>query len=168
LLRLCPRTPISGGKPLKKRRNGLGANRISAVLRMAATSLERSKTALGASFHRIARHKGGAVAVFASARQELAARQGQFSRLTRSFNGLGLPALSVPCGFSRDGLPLALQIVGRPFDERIRAVRGPRVRTGGGVVQPSGADEVTIARRPVGPAAASPGPRGSSGGAKEP
>jgi transposase len=68
-LRLCPRTPISGGKPLKKRRNGLGANRISAVLRMAALSLERSKTALGASFRRIARHKGGAVAVFATARQ---------------------------------------------------------------------------------------------------
>lgn len=68
-LRLCPRTPISGGKPLKKRRNGLGANRIAGVLRMAATSLQRSKTALGASFRRIARHKGGAVAVFATARR---------------------------------------------------------------------------------------------------
>jgi transposase len=67
-LRLCPRTPISGGKPLKKRRNGLGANRIAGVLRMAATSLQRSKTALGASFRRIARRKGGAVAVFATAR----------------------------------------------------------------------------------------------------
>src|SRR3546814_1703724 len=32
-------------------------------------SLQRSKTALGASFRRIARHKGGAVAVFATARQ---------------------------------------------------------------------------------------------------
>ena len=68
-LRLCPRTPISGGKPLKKRRNGLGANRISGALRMAATSLQRSKSALGASFRRVARHKGGAVAVFATARQ---------------------------------------------------------------------------------------------------
>jgi transposase len=68
-LRLCPRTPISGGKPIKKRRNGLGANRISGVLRMAATSLQRSKSALGASFRRIARHKGAAVAVFATARQ---------------------------------------------------------------------------------------------------
>ena len=68
-LRLCPRTPISGGKPLKKRRNGLGANRIAGVLRMAATSLQRSKTALGAAFRRIARHKGGAIAVFAIARQ---------------------------------------------------------------------------------------------------
>jgi transposase len=68
-LRLCPRTPISGGKPLKKRRNGLGANRIAGVLRMAATSLQRSKSALGASFRRIALRKSGAVAVFAIARQ---------------------------------------------------------------------------------------------------
>ena len=28
-----------------------------------------------------------------------------------------LPALSVPCGFSADGRPVALQIVGRAFDE---------------------------------------------------
>jgi hypothetical protein len=63
------RWAISGGKSLKKRRNGLGANRIAGVLRLAATSLQRSRTALGASFRRIARHKGGAVAVFATARQ---------------------------------------------------------------------------------------------------
>ncbi len=68
-LRLCPRTPISGGKPLKKRRNGMGANRIAAALRMAALGIQRSKTALGASFRRIARLKGAAVAVFATARQ---------------------------------------------------------------------------------------------------
>jgi transposase len=68
-LRLCPRTPISGGKPLKKRRNGLGANRIAGALRLAATSLQRTKTALGAAFRRIARHKGAAVAVFAIARK---------------------------------------------------------------------------------------------------
>lgn len=68
-LRLCPRTPISGGKPIKKRRNSMGANRIAGVLRMAALSAQRSKTALGAAFRRIARHKGGAVAVFATARQ---------------------------------------------------------------------------------------------------
>ncbi len=48
---------------------------------------------------------------------ELVMRQGRFSRLTRPFNGLGLPALSVPCGFSSAGLPLAFQLVGRPFDE---------------------------------------------------
>jgi transposase len=68
-LRLCPRTPISGGKPLKKTRNGLGANRIAGALRMAASSLHRSKTALGAAFRRVARFKGANVAVFALARK---------------------------------------------------------------------------------------------------
>jgi len=68
-IRLCPRVPISGGKPIKKRRNGLGANRIAGVLRMAAASLGRSKTALGASFRRVARRKGAAVAVFDTARR---------------------------------------------------------------------------------------------------
>jgi aspartyl-tRNA(Asn)/glutamyl-tRNA(Gln) amidotransferase subunit A len=51
------------------------------------------------------------------AADELALRQARFARLTRPFNGLGLPALAVPCGFSAAGLPLAFQIVGRPFDE---------------------------------------------------
>jgi len=48
---------------------------------------------------------------------EIVARMGRFSRLTRPLNAAGVPALSVPCGFSADGRPLALQIVGRPFDE---------------------------------------------------
>ena len=48
---------------------------------------------------------------------ERVARMGKFSRLTRPMNGLGLPALSVPCGFSRDGRPIAFQLVGRPFAE---------------------------------------------------
>ncbi len=33
------------------------------------------------------------------------------------FNLTGLPALALPCGFSPAGLPLSLQLAGRPFDE---------------------------------------------------
>ena len=33
-------------------------------------------------------------------------------------NYFGLPAVSVPCGFDRRGLPLGLQILGRPWDEQ--------------------------------------------------
>lgn len=49
--------------------------------------------------------------------EEVVARMGRFSRLTRPFNTLGLPALSVPCGFAPDGRPYGLQVVGRAFDE---------------------------------------------------
>jgi aspartyl-tRNA(Asn)/glutamyl-tRNA(Gln) amidotransferase subunit A len=56
-------------------------------------------------------------AVTAGAVEEIVRRMGRFSRLTRPFNGLGLPVLALPCGLSADGLPLGLQIVGRPFDE---------------------------------------------------
>src|SRR5262249_26994948 len=48
---------------------------------------------------------------------ELARRQGRYSRLTRPFNAFGLPALTVPCGLSGSGLPLGSQVVGRPFAE---------------------------------------------------
>jgi len=36
---------------------------------------------------------------------------------TRPINYLGLPALTIPCGFTANGLPTAFQLVGRPFDE---------------------------------------------------
>jgi aspartyl-tRNA(Asn)/glutamyl-tRNA(Gln) amidotransferase subunit A len=36
---------------------------------------------------------------------------------TRLFNVLGLPACSLPCGFSSGGLPIGLQLVGRPFED---------------------------------------------------
>ena len=39
------------------------------------------------------------------------------TRLTGPTNLNGLPSLSVPCGLTRSGLPVGLQIIGRPFDE---------------------------------------------------
>ena len=38
-------------------------------------------------------------------------------RFTRPFNFSGHPACALPCGFTSGGLPIGLQIVGRPFDE---------------------------------------------------
>jgi len=36
---------------------------------------------------------------------------------TISANLAGIPAVSIPCGFSKDGLPIGMQIMGKPFDE---------------------------------------------------
>jgi aspartyl-tRNA(Asn)/glutamyl-tRNA(Gln) amidotransferase subunit A len=36
---------------------------------------------------------------------------------TISCNLAGLPGLSVPCGFTGGGLPIGLQVLGKPFDE---------------------------------------------------
>ncbi len=39
------------------------------------------------------------------------------TRLTAPWNLVGLPALAIPCGFDPHGLPLGVQLVGRPFAE---------------------------------------------------
>ena len=36
---------------------------------------------------------------------------------TRPYNLNGFPAITVPCGFSKNGLPIGFQLAGRPFDE---------------------------------------------------
>lgn len=54
-------------------------------------------------------------------------------RFTAPFNITGQPALALPTGLSSDGLPLSMQVIGRPFDEptvfqvaaAYEAARGP-------------------------------------------
>jgi aspartyl-tRNA(Asn)/glutamyl-tRNA(Gln) amidotransferase subunit A len=38
-------------------------------------------------------------------------------RFTVPFDVSGQPAIALPCGFTSDGLPISLQLAGRPFDE---------------------------------------------------
>jgi aspartyl-tRNA(Asn)/glutamyl-tRNA(Gln) amidotransferase subunit A len=45
------------------------------------------------------------------------ARHMAVSANTRPFNYLGLPTVSIPCGFDDRGLPMGLQIAARPFGE---------------------------------------------------
>jgi aspartyl-tRNA(Asn)/glutamyl-tRNA(Gln) amidotransferase subunit A len=49
--------------------------------------------------------------------EDLPAMLMRLTGYTRPLNYYGVPALTVPAGFSENGLPLGFQLVGRPFDE---------------------------------------------------
>ena len=50
-------------------------------------------------------------------KEEFLAMLGGRRSYTSPFNVAGVPALSINCGFTSDGLPVGLQLVGRPYDE---------------------------------------------------
>ncbi|MGH2490541.1 MAG: amidase [Candidatus Limnocylindria bacterium] len=58
---------------------------------------------------------------------------------TRVFNLLRVPAVTVPCGFDGAGLPIGLQLVGRPFAEAtlLRAAHAYEQQTGGHTQRPA-------------------------------
>jgi aspartyl-tRNA(Asn)/glutamyl-tRNA(Gln) amidotransferase subunit A len=41
----------------------------------------------------------------------------RLTRFTRPINYLGLPSLAIPSGFTKSGLPVGMQVIGRSFDE---------------------------------------------------
>jgi aspartyl-tRNA(Asn)/glutamyl-tRNA(Gln) amidotransferase subunit A len=41
----------------------------------------------------------------------------RLTRFTRTINYLGVPALAVPSAFTKSGLPIGMQLIGRSFDE---------------------------------------------------
>jgi aspartyl-tRNA(Asn)/glutamyl-tRNA(Gln) amidotransferase subunit A len=92
------------------------------VLRMRAAWLERfcSTTLSGADVYLLP-----AIAVRTPTLEETGPKGGEnmptllarVTRLTRWVNYLGVPALVVPCGFDSRGMPISMQLVGRPFAE---------------------------------------------------
>jgi Asp-tRNA(Asn)/Glu-tRNA(Gln) amidotransferase A subunit family amidase len=42
---------------------------------------------------------------------------GMISRNTSPMNATGLPAITLPCGFNHEGLPIGVQFITRPFEE---------------------------------------------------
>lgn len=57
------------------------------------------------------------IAALQAAPQNLRPAELLMLRNTRPFNVFGIPAISVPCGFSQSGLPIGLQISGAPGSE---------------------------------------------------
>ncbi len=51
------------------------------------------------------------------------------TRLVRGVNVLGFPALSMPCGKSANGLPIGLQIIARPFEEKLLLALGEALQS---------------------------------------
>jgi aspartyl-tRNA(Asn)/glutamyl-tRNA(Gln) amidotransferase subunit A len=52
------------------------------------------------------------------------------TRLTRPFNLLGWPALSLPCGVSSEGLPIGVQLVAAPGNEDVLFRAGAAIEAG--------------------------------------
>jgi aspartyl-tRNA(Asn)/glutamyl-tRNA(Gln) amidotransferase subunit A len=62
--------------------------------------------------------------------------RGAATRFARGINVLGLPALSIPCGLSGEGMPVGLQIVGAAFDESTILKVGAALEDSGAGIPP--------------------------------
>ncbi|MEX1253917.1 MAG: amidase [Dehalococcoidia bacterium] len=59
-----------------------------------------------------------------------------YTLMTAPFDLTGQPAISVPCGFTEEGLPVGLQLVGRSFDEATVLRAAHAFETQSGVARP--------------------------------
>jgi len=91
-LRLTPKMAISGGKTVRGKPKRIGTpTRTAKALRMAASTLRQSKTALGAMYRRYARIKGASHAVFIMARK-LATLVYRMVRFGQEYVDIGMEA----------------------------------------------------------------------------
>ena len=72
-------------------------------------------------------------------------RSGEFAPFTALFNVTGQPAISAPVGFGEDGLPSAVQLVGRPLgeDTLLQVAGAARARAAVGAAPPALAGALT-------------------------
>jgi aspartyl-tRNA(Asn)/glutamyl-tRNA(Gln) amidotransferase subunit A len=63
---------------------------------------------------------------------------GNMTQWTRWLNYLGLPALSLPCGVDRNGLPVGMQLVGPPMTERQLLSIAATYQEATGLLSPAG------------------------------
>jgi hypothetical protein len=99
-LRLAPNMSISAGKKVPGKFKAVSSTRVCNALRMAATTLRTSKTALGAYYRRIAWRKGASVAVFATARK-LAQLVYRLIHYGQSYVDVGAKAYEARCAQRR-------------------------------------------------------------------
>ena len=93
----------------------LKAQRLRALMCHEVTALWREVDVLVTPATMVAAPRPGALQVHVGGRQ-MSTREALL-RLMRPYNLTGLPAMSIPCGFTSAGLPIGLQIAGKPFDE---------------------------------------------------
>jgi aspartyl-tRNA(Asn)/glutamyl-tRNA(Gln) amidotransferase subunit A len=125
LLEMYQRTRADGFGPEVKRRIMLGTYALSSGYYDAYyLKAQKVRTLIRRDFHRVFER---CAAVVTPTTPTTAFRVGEKTTdplqmylediYTVAVNLAGLPALSLPCGFDGSGLPIGLQIMGRPFDE---------------------------------------------------
>ena len=120
---MCDEVPNST-KPETLRRILTGKNVTEDELHAQLLHLERARLEIGRAFEEVDLLVTPTTPISAPSIAELKAnpdllrpREILLLRNTRPFNVWGLPAISVPCGFTRTGLPIGLQIAGPHWAE---------------------------------------------------
>ena len=112
-----------GAQVLMRLQNGLAIPGVSYLEAMRWRGPALAALHRGGRRHRCRDRAGGAVPAPTIAESDVGnsldaeAVIQRLTQFTRPINYLGLPSLSIPAGFTKDGLPVGMQLIGRSFDE---------------------------------------------------